>query len=46
MEHDCLLWGDSEDNFKFLMVVPMKNAVFRDVALCGFITNQRFGGMY
>jgi hypothetical protein len=25
-------------------VVTMKNAVFWDVAPCGFITNQRFGG--
>jgi hypothetical protein len=47
-------WAWMEINVKLLTTiyvrlevfteVTMKNAAFRDVALCGFITNQRSGG--
>jgi hypothetical protein len=32
--------------FEFFTAVPMKNAVFWDVALCRSCVNRRFGGTY
>jgi hypothetical protein len=34
------------EGLEVLTAVTMKNAVFWDVAPCGFIINQRFGGTY
>jgi hypothetical protein len=42
MQENCL---SDYVGFEVLTVVTMKNAIFWDVVLCGFIINRRFGGM-
>jgi hypothetical protein len=43
---ECLIHKhyDIYVGFEVFTAVTMKNVVFRDVALCGFFINRRFGG--